>query len=64
MSLQGTVGAGLPVMSTLKQLLDTGDEVQRIEGIFRCLLLTCAFTSSCKPSGWKACKWVKQWVAA
>lgn len=35
---QGTVGAGLPVMSTLKQLLDTGDEVQRIEGIFRCTL--------------------------
>ncbi|EFN56653.1 hypothetical protein CHLNCDRAFT_57539 [Chlorella variabilis] len=31
---EGTVGAGLPVMSTLKQLLDTGDEVQRIEGVF------------------------------
>ncbi|PRW51144.1 homoserine dehydrogenase [Chlorella sorokiniana] len=31
---EGTVGAGLPVISTLKQLLDTGDEVQRIEGVF------------------------------
>ena len=33
---QGTVGAGLPIISTLKSLLDTGDEVQRIEGVFRC----------------------------
>jgi aspartokinase/homoserine dehydrogenase 1 len=33
--LQGTVGAGLPIISTLKSLLDTGDEVQRIEGVFR-----------------------------
>jgi aspartokinase/homoserine dehydrogenase 1 len=31
---EGTVGAGLPVISTLKSLLDSGDEVQRIEGIF------------------------------
>jgi homoserine dehydrogenase len=29
------VGAGLPIISTLKSLLDTGDEVQRIEGVFR-----------------------------
>ena len=29
------MGAGLPVLSTLKTLLDTGDEVQRIEGVFR-----------------------------
>jgi hypothetical protein len=32
---EGTVGAGLPVISTVKTLLDTGDEVQRIEGVFR-----------------------------
>ena len=32
---QGTVGAGLPIISTLKSLLDTGEEVQRIEGVFR-----------------------------
>lgn len=31
---EGTVGAGLPVMGTLKQLLETGDKVVRIEGIF------------------------------
>ena len=30
---EGTVGAGLPVMGTVKQLLDTGDKVTRIEGI-------------------------------
>jgi len=29
-----TVGAGLPVIATLRTLLDTGDEVQRIEGCF------------------------------
>ena len=33
-TLQGTVGAGLPIISTLKSLLDTGDQVERIEGIF------------------------------
>lgn len=31
---EGTVGAGLPIISTLKDLLDTGDEVQKIEGVF------------------------------
>jgi hypothetical protein len=31
---QGTVGAGLPVLSTLKHLLETGDRVLKIEGIF------------------------------
>ncbi|KDD75490.1 homoserine dehydrogenase [Helicosporidium sp. ATCC 50920] len=30
---EGTVGAGLPIISTLKTLLDSGDEVQRIEGV-------------------------------
>ncbi len=34
-ALQGTVGAGLPIISTLKTILDTGDEVVRIEGVFR-----------------------------
>ena len=28
------MGAGLPVMGTLKHLVETGDKVQRIEGIF------------------------------
>jgi len=30
---EGTVGAGLPVLSTLKHLRETGDKVLRIEGI-------------------------------
>ncbi|MBN1965356.1 MAG: homoserine dehydrogenase [Anaerolineae bacterium] len=29
---EATVGAGLPVIATLRYLVDTGDEVQRIEG--------------------------------
>lgn len=31
---EATVGAGLPVISTVRQLLDTGDTVTRIEGAF------------------------------
>merc|ERR1712098_771622 len=31
---ESSVGAGLPVISTLKELVDTGDQVTRIEGVF------------------------------
>jgi len=31
---ESSVGAGLPVISTLKELVDTGDRVTRIEGVF------------------------------
>jgi len=31
---ESSVGAGLPIISTLKELVDTGDEVRRIEGVF------------------------------
>lgn len=31
---ESTVGAGLPVLSTLRELVDTGDEVTKIEGVF------------------------------
>ena len=31
---ESTVGAGLPVLSTLKELVETGDKVKKIEGIF------------------------------
>ncbi|KAK0709720.1 homoserine dehydrogenase [Lasiosphaeria miniovina] len=31
---ESSVGAGLPVISTLKDLVDTGDEVIKIEGVF------------------------------
>ncbi|KVH94022.1 Aspartate/homoserine dehydrogenase, NAD-binding [Cynara cardunculus var. scolymus] len=32
---EATVGAGLPIMHTLRDLLQTGDKIIRIEGIFR-----------------------------
>lgn len=31
---ESSVGAGLPVLSTLKELIDTGDEIRKIEGVF------------------------------
>lgn len=31
---ESSVGAGLPVISTLKELVETGDEVLKIEGVF------------------------------
>lgn len=31
---ESSVGAGLPVISTLKELVETGDEIQKIEGVF------------------------------
>ena len=31
---EGTVGAGLPVIQTLRDLRETGDEIESIEGIF------------------------------
>lgn len=34
LSVQGTVGAGLPIIGTLKHLLETGDKAQLVEGIF------------------------------
>ncbi len=31
---ESSVGAGLPVISTLKDLVETGDEIKKIEGVF------------------------------
>ncbi|WVQ69475.1 uncharacterized protein L199_007693 [Kwoniella botswanensis] len=31
---ESTVGAGLPILSSLKDLVETGDEIYRIEGVF------------------------------
>ncbi len=31
---EATVGAGLPIIQTLRDLLDTGDRIRRVEGIF------------------------------
>ena len=31
---ESTVGAGLPILSTLKDLVGTGDEINKVEGVF------------------------------
>ena len=31
---EGTVGAGLPIISTIQDLVETGDSIERIEGVF------------------------------
>ena len=31
--VQATVGAGLPVISTLRSLIETGDKILKIEGV-------------------------------
>lgn len=31
---EGTVGAGLPILATLKHLIDTGDKIVKVQGIF------------------------------
>lgn len=31
---EASVGAGLPVLSTLKELVETGDKIKKIEGVF------------------------------
>ncbi|KAK8973964.1 hypothetical protein V6N11_046924 [Hibiscus sabdariffa] len=41
---EATVGAGLPIISTLRGLLETGDRILRIEGIFRRVIGTRAFS--------------------
>ncbi|KAL9382370.1 hypothetical protein Peur_025405 [Populus x canadensis] len=38
---EATVGAGLPIISTLRGLLETGDKILRIEGIFRLVIVFC-----------------------
>lgn len=47
---EATVGAGLPVISTLKDLMMTGDRIMRIEGVFSGTLSFLFNTfSSCSP---------------
>lgn len=43
---EATVGAGLPIISTLRGLLETGDKILRIEGIFRFVFLLHQFVIS------------------
>lgn len=47
---EATVGAGLPIISTLNDLVNTGDEVVKIEGIFSGTL-SYIFNEFSKPSG-------------
>ena len=54
---EATVGAGLPIISTLRGLLETGDKIQRIEGILRLILYLIFWDASRK------CYAVKQsWI--
>lgn len=56
---ESTVGAGLPVISTLRDLVDTGDEVTRIEGVFSGTLsfLFNTFAPSSGGGGGASAKW-------
>ncbi|KAL4810292.1 homoserine dehydrogenase [Aspergillus unguis] len=53
---ESTVGAGLPVISTLKDLVATGDEVTRIEGVFSGTL-SFLFNTFAPASGSSSAKW-------
>ncbi|KAL6235566.1 homoserine dehydrogenase [Aspergillus navahoensis] len=53
---ESTVGAGLPVISTLKDLVKTGDEVTRIEGVFSGTL-SFLFNTFAPASGSSSAKW-------
>lgn len=47
---ESTVGAGLPILSTLKDLVETGDEIEKIEGVFSGTL-SYIFNEYSKPEG-------------
>ncbi|KAG8903780.1 hypothetical protein FRB99_002770 [Tulasnella sp. 403] len=47
---EATVGAGLPIVSTLKDLVETGDKINRIEGVFSGTL-SYIFNEYSTPSG-------------
>ncbi|RDW86554.1 homoserine dehydrogenase [Aspergillus mulundensis] len=53
---ESTVGAGLPVISTLKDLVKTGDEVTRIEGVFSGTL-SFLFNTFAPASGSSSANW-------
>jgi len=48
--LEATVGAGLPIISTLRDLLKTGDEVRKVEGVLSGTL-SYIFNEFSKPGG-------------
>lgn len=47
---ESTVGAGLPIIQTLKDLVATGDEIEKIEGVFSGTL-SYIFNEFSKPEG-------------
>ncbi|WVQ79878.1 hypothetical protein IAT38_001978 [Cryptococcus sp. DSM 104549] len=47
---ESTVGAGLPIIQTLKDLVGTGDEIEKIEGVFSGTL-SYIFNEFSKPEG-------------
>lgn len=53
---ESTVGAGLPVISTLKDLVATGDQITRIEGVFSGTL-SFLFNTFAPVSGASSAKW-------
>jgi homoserine dehydrogenase len=53
---ESTVGAGLPVISSLRDLVATGDEVTRIEGVFSGTL-SFLFNTFAPASGASGAKW-------
>lgn len=53
---ESTVGAGLPVISTLRDLVATGDQVTRIEGVFSGTL-SFLFNTFAPVSGGSSAKW-------
>ncbi|KKK12330.1 hypothetical protein P175DRAFT_0500292 [Aspergillus ochraceoroseus IBT 24754] len=53
---ESTVGAGLPVLSTLRDLVATGDQVTRIEGVFSGTL-SFLFNTFAPASGSSSAKW-------
>ena len=56
---ESSVGAGLPVISTLKDLVETGDVVHRIEGVFSGTM-SFLFNSFAPADGSKGGKWSEE----
>ncbi|KAL9115576.1 MAG: hypothetical protein Q9187_007270, partial [Circinaria calcarea] len=56
---ESSVGAGLPVISTLKDLVETGDVVHRIEGVFSGTM-SFLFNSFAPSDGSKGGKWSEE----
>ena len=56
---ESACGAGLPVISTLKELIDTGDQVQQIKGVFSGTM-SFLFNSFQPVSGGSSGKWSEE----